>query len=980
MAVPVGRMGLMAGVAGEVSGGLVSSNHSGIDCPDFMPIHAIYTQSQDDAEARNWLAFLRRRGHPALYDLKIERVFWLEGEVRVEKLLPLFINPVHQSAHSKSMFDPASGPILEIAYRPAVTDPETPSILAGARALGERGLAFARLSRRFQFVGIGQAEAQQIAERFLFNKVVERLRDPNEAVHSLIPSGTPDPVATISLKELSKGELLQLSRRLSWYAPLSQLKVIQAHEVERGRPYTDAEVEILVQTWSDHCYHTTWKSLGLLKKLSLATERINHPLVVSSFKDNAGGMKFYEDWVITIKGETHNFPSSIAPFGGVATKHGGVIRDTLGFGKGAYPIGGTTIMGTMDPSTEDSALPSGTLHPELIVSESIRATAYYVNPMGIPMMHALYRRHPGYAKCLALGHSIGLIPAKFAMKDAVRKGDLCVLAGGETGRDGIHGATASSAGMSGETVAKESAAVQIGHPVTERRFATAIPVLRDTGCIRSITDLGAGGISCGAGEMGAETGVVLDLDRVPLKDQTLTAWEILLSESQERMLLAVPPEKLAEVKAILDRYEVGHAVIGEFTDSNRLQASWRGQKVVDLEMTFLWEACPLDPIPVREPLRRAASLEINPPQTPDEWTRAIHGVIGHYHCCDQSPAGARFDTTVQARTAVSAYGGRTHQMPTNLYVSAPLRGRNYGMISTVAFNPLYGAIDPVGMARLMVIEAVTKAVAAGADYREMVLCDNFYTPRARPEVAWNLSRMVEAIADLSVELGIPFISGKDSSSGTYEADGQSIDVPYTLVISAMGRIPDVRRIVTKEFKAAENQVFLVGSVDAEALGGTVYADSCGMAGGPLFFPGESPSIRRRWDALLTMRAGGAYVSASAIAEGGTFLRLFEASFGSGLGVEIDFSAVAKSGEGQSSGKDGTRFDGILFGELTGSVLIEVPRGVPVGSYLHAVPHVQIGEVTANAALTIKNGNQRLWHGPVSDLVEVWSKPFKEMMG
>ena len=152
------------------------------------------------------------------------------------------------------------------------------------------------------------------------------------------------------MQGLSDDELETLSRERSWYAPLSQMKVIQAHERERGRPYTDAEVEILVQSWSDHCYHTTWKSLGLLKKLMAATRKINHPLVVSSFTDNAGGMDFVDGWVVTIKGETHNFPSSIAPFGGIATKHGGVIRDTLGFGKGAYPIGGTTVMGTMDPS------------------------------------------------------------------------------------------------------------------------------------------------------------------------------------------------------------------------------------------------------------------------------------------------------------------------------------------------------------------------------------------------------------------------------------------------------------------------------------------------------------------------------------------------------------------------------------------------------------------------------------------------------
>src|SRR5579863_3089508 len=451
-----------------------------------MAVHSVYTLSKDDAEARSWLAFFRRHGHASLTHLAIERVYWLEGEVSVERLLPLLVNPLYQTSSRRSQLDPARGPIVEIAYRPAVTDPETPSILAAARALGEDGLEFARLSKRYQFVGLAESEAREAAARFLYNKVVERLREPSEAVTTLRPSGNPDPVRTVSLAGLPDDALVALSKQRSWYAPLSQMKVIQAHEQTLGRPHTDAEIEILAQTWSDHCYHTTWKSLGLLKRLAAATEKIHHPLVVSVFKDNAGGMEFYDGWVVTIKGETHNFPSSIAPFGGVATKHGGVIRDTLGFGKGAYPIGGTTIMGTMDPRLTEDAVPAGALHPQLIVTESIRATSYYCNPMGIPMMHPVYRIHPGYAKCLALGHSIGLIPRQYALKDDPRPGDVALLIGGETGRDGIHGATASSTGMTGETLEKESAAVQDGPPLPGGRFSSGIPALRGGGCNRSI--------------------------------------------------------------------------------------------------------------------------------------------------------------------------------------------------------------------------------------------------------------------------------------------------------------------------------------------------------------------------------------------------------------------------------------------------------------------------------------------------------------
>jgi phosphoribosylformylglycinamidine synthase len=933
-----------------------------------MAIHSIYTLSKDDAEARNWLSFFRGHGYGGLTNVVVERVFWLEGTIHMEKLLPLLVNPLYQVASEKSQLDPRQGPIVEIAYRPAVTDPETPSILAGARALGEVGLEFARLSRRYQFCGLDAAAARKIAARFLYNRVVERVREPDEVVTTLRPSGNPDPVTTISLLNLSNAELEALSRARSWYAPLSQMKVIQAHERERGRPHTDAEIEILAQSWSDHCYHTTWKGLGLLKRLSEATARINHPLVVSSFKDNAGGMEFYEDWVVTIKGETHNFPSSIAPFGGIATKHGGVIRDTLGFGKGGYPIGGSTIMGTMDPRMAEEDVPPGALHPQLIVTESIRATAYYTNPMGIPMMHPVYRCHPGYAKCFALGHSMGLIPRKYALKDPPQPGDIALLIGGETGRDGIHGATASSTGMTGETLEKESAAVQIGHPITERRFTSAIPVLRDHGLIRAITDLGAGGISCAAGEMGAETGVRLDLDAVPLKDQSLTAWEILLSESQERMLVAISPEKLAEAQAILDRYEVVHSVIGHFTDTGRLETVWRGQKVVDLEMAFLWEACPIDPVAVARPARQLPGLSIPEPRTAEEWAAAVRRVVSHYHCADQSAAGSRFDTTVQGRTVVGPYGGNNHRMPTNLYVSAPLRGKPYGVITTLGFNPFYGEVDPAGMARLMMIEAITKAVVAGADYRQMVLCDNFYTPRVCPETAWDLREMVETIADLSIALGVPFISGKDSSSGTFEAAGRKIDVPPTLVATVMGRVPDVKRIVSKDFKRPGNRLVLVGRFDPEALGGSVYADSFGQRGNALFDAYDAASIRALWDALLKLHAQGGYLSGCAIAEGGIVLRLFEAAWGSGLGARVELGASLPG-----------RRDGFLFGEFVGSVLLEVPPETDLEQALSDVPCRIIGEVIPEPRLVLVDGGTTAWSELTSTLAEGWSKTFREVI-
>jgi phosphoribosylformylglycinamidine synthase len=250
----------------------------------------------------------------------------------------------------------------------------------------------------------------------------------------------------------------------------------------------------------------------------------------------------------------------------------------------------------------------------------------------------------------------------------------------------------------------------------------------------------------------------------------------------------------------------------------------------------------------------------------------------------------------------------------------------------------------------------------------MVLCDNFYTPRVRPETASELVQMVEAIADLSVELGVPFISGKDSSSGTFEAGGKRIDVPPTLAVAAMGRVNDVKQVVIKDFKRAGNRLLLVGRYDANALGGTVYADTLGQRGDRMFDAPDAVSMKAQWDYLLELHAQRRYVSASAIAEGGILLRLFEAAFGSGLGARVDFGGFSAA-----------RRDGFLFGEFIGACLLEVPADFEIPASFAGISQVFIGHVTAEPSLTVADGASVIWQDSIGELAEAWSETFREVV-
>lgn len=937
-----------------------------------MAISAIYVSRQDDPEVSKLLHLARSFGYSAVRDVRIERVALIEGEIDPNTLNGLFANPLYEQASKTSYLDDSDGPIIQIAYQLAVVDPETPSILDATKAMGIEGLRWVRLARRYQLIGLSDEQARILAGDFLYNPVVQEIVPPGKVWKSLYPHGTPDPLSTISLIGLSDQELIQLSRDKRWNAPLSQMKAIQQHETQIGRPHTDAEIEMAVQWWCDHCYHTTWKSLGLLKILQEATATIAHPDVVSAYTDNAGGFQLYDGYVALIKGETHNHPSAIATLGGILTKHGGVIRDIIFFGCGGYPIGGTTIMGIMDPRLPQSKVPAGALHPRRILIESIAGTAGYLNPMGIPMMQALYRLHPRFTKCFALGHTLGIIPEKYALKEKPQPGDLIFLIGGRTGRDGIHGATGSSGELTVEVIQKWSAEVQIGHPITERKLTTAIPILRDAGCVRTCTDLGAGGISCAVGEIVEGVGGTIDISAVPLKDNSLTDWEILLSEAQERGLAIVPPDKKREAIKILNLHEVEFCILGEITGDNILTV-YNGERLVALfDLDFVWKGCPIDIAQKRKPERFLQPTSRPVPETAEDWLETTRRVLSHFHCADQSPAIFQYDQTVQGTTVIGPLGGINGKMPTNVALKSPIRGKPYGLGLSLGWKPFYGEIDPAVMVKLAHIEAVSYAAAVGASLKNMFAHSNYYTPKLTPQVGWDLTEMIKAQARTNLAFGIPTIAGKDSSSGTWVGnDGTRIDVPYTCVMAIAFKMPDVGLAITKPFKKAGNSLVWVGPCNPDALGGSVYLDCFGERG-DILLSSQTEEFKLLYDALHAVykRCPDAISSATAIGDGGLFLRLFEMAYGSRLGVFTELSSIDMKG----------RPDGILFGEHIGSIILEV-ADVDTFSDIatdEGLSARHIGVVTETPRLRIEHERKPVLDMSISELVPIWEQPFMEV--
>ena len=788
--------------------------------------------------------------------------------------------------------------MVQVTHRRGVVDNESESIVAMCALLDLPARA-GKVATTYQSADPRLAE---IIAATRCNRAVEDLHTTEPAYQTLVPVGGYAPAERFDLLALDDDELAALGRADGRNLSLEQMR--QIRDIQRatgGAPVTDVLLEALDARWSDHCLHTTWRSLngGLLGRLVDAAKETANPNIVSMFHDNAGVWDFYRGHALAIKAETHNGPSAVSAYFGQLTKLGGVLRDILGTGLGADPIGCFEYTATGPP--EAPAPIKGRPSPRQIALDTIRAIKEYGNTFGVPMMWSRMAFHPAYrAKPFALGGSIGLVPRDLAARGRPRPGDMVVLIGGRTGNEGIHGASASSAGA---TMAE--AAVQIGAPLEQVKFRKAIIDLRDAGCLRAVTDLGAAGLNSAVGEMGEACGVWINTALVPLKTSALPMWRILLSESQERMLLAVPAEQLTRAREILQRHQVRATVIGRFTDSGRygvfhepqvdeaavvaLPAGAMPETTGELGFDVPYRLLDYRPAPrkVGAPPARPSTVERWPDLDRPAIAKLLEQVAGDLDVASQEYADAQYDSTVQGNTVYGPQYGRRHRVPTTYWAGTPVDGLPAAAVFATAFNPWLYEAHPVRALRQMFCALLARQVLAGVDLVDVCVCDNFYTPHLSEGADEWLVAMVDELAALVRHFGTPVISGKDSSAGSTQTDEGLVHVPPAVFLSALGKVPHVDRLLREEWTEPGNVIVRIGPTTPSPAA-TVAGRALGLSAGAIDDI-RPDRFRGYLDALAQARH--LFRSGTTIGPGGVAARLVAGSLASGLGADVAAGGV-----------------------------------------------------------------------------------------
>ncbi|HNS33439.1 MAG TPA: phosphoribosylformylglycinamidine synthase subunit PurL [bacterium] len=764
---------------------------------------------------------------------------------------------------------------------------------------------------------------------------------------------------------VSKKNLLSLS--------LAEMRAIRAYFEKLGRQPTDCEIETIAQTWSEHCYHKTFKSeieytekkgarekkekVVLFKDIMDATEQVADKRCVSVFKDNAGIVRFDENYGAAFKVETHNHPSALEPYGGAGTGVGGVIRDILGVGKGAFPVLNTDVFcfGMLD--SPQAGLPEGVLHPGRVYRGVVSGVRDYGNRMGIPTASGAIVFDPGYRNNpLVFCGTLGMIPLSMAEKK-VCEGDFIVAAGGRTGRDGIHGATFSSAKLDKDV---PTSVVQIGNPIVEKKLMDAILKARDENLYSAITDCGAGGFSSAVGEMGEHTGAVVHLDRVLLKDMSLRPWEIWISESQERMVMSVPGRNLDRLMKLFGSEDVEAVVIGEFVKTGCLVLYYGDEIVCSLDMKFLHRGIPGQKLKAVYTLKEEKRVRTGARKK--DYSEDVLKILSDPNIASKEAVITQYDHEVQAHTVLKPLSGMGKKSPSDAVVLKPLYESYRGLAVSCGINPFYGRKDPYYMAGCCIEEALRNVVASGGVPGQVAILDNFCWGDISDKAELGaLARCVRGCRDYAVAYRLPFISGKDSLNNFFHGEKKD-SIPGTLLISAVGIVRDVRRICSTDFKKEGNPVYLCGKTCPE-LGGSAYYRIAGRTAGivPRPCPEKTLPLMEKVNCVIERGIASACHDCS---DGGFAAALCEMCIGGQAGADIILDGAVS---------DGCSSADMLFSESQGRFIIEVEKsrredfeGMMKGSYA-----ALIGHVSGSGNITVSFAGENTLQLPVSEAEKAW---------
>lgn len=836
------------------------------------------------------------------------------------------------------------------------------------------------------------------------------------AVH--LPEVTPPQEIPLDLDDEG---LMKLSRDRLLALNIAEMKAIKAHfedpaqhakRAELGLPKwpTDVEIEVIAQTWSEHCKHKIFgakishkdksKAGKSLEIDSLYKTYIQGPTyelmkkrddLLSVFEDNSGVVRWNKDQAVCFKVETHNSPSALEPYGGALTGILGVNRDVLGTGLGAKPIFNTDIFCFAYPSALLADRPK-LLPPETIIQGVRRGVQDGGNKSGIPTVNGAIFFHPGYrAKPLVFCGTGGILPIEVAGKSGIDKhtkvGDTIVVVGGKVGKDGIHGATFSSEALhEGSPVT----AVQIGDPFTQKRVLDFVLEARDRGLITGITDNGAGGLSSSVGEMGRITnGAHMEIENIPLKYPGLADYEIVISESQERMTIST--DKLEELEALARKFNVEATAIGTFTEDGFFKVTRTGKTVACLDLTWLHKGVP----------RLELESEWNPTKRKDlvgpevtDLNFLFNELLSHPNVCSREYVIRQYDHEVQGASVVKPLMGATQKAPCDAAVIKPILSENAGLAVSNGVAPQLSEFDAYVMAQCAVDEAVRNAVCVGADPSTIVLLDNFCWPdpvvsERNKDGKFKLAQLVrtcQGLSDMVLAYGTPLISGKDSMKNDFDDGTVRLSIPPTLLVSAMGKVPDIEKAITMEFKSDGDLVYVVCAATL-GLAGSLLAEV--LEWQPASLPQIEPlKAAHMYKHLHEAIKNDLVKSTHDLSEGGLGVALAECCLGSGFGARILTHRIATAAMACIEDTNPltrellTRIDFALFAEGPARILVTVaPENQKAWEELMAdFSCVELGKVTKNPSLTFFNANQaEVFSVPVADLTSAWEAmlPFNQ---